>query len=41
MHLEHKAAETIMIDFADQKLSYTELDGGEVIDCQIFSLWLF
>lgn len=36
MHMEHKAAETIMIDFAGKKLSYTEPDGGEVIDCQVF-----
>jgi len=36
MHLEHKAAETIMIDFAGKKLSYVDSSGGEVIDCQVF-----
>ena len=36
MHLEHPAAETIMIDFAGKKLSYVDLESGEVIDCQVF-----
>jgi transposase len=36
MHLEHAAAETIMIDFAGKKLSYVNLESGEVIDCQVF-----
>lgn len=36
MHLEHAAAETIMIDFAGTKLSYVNLESGEVIDCQVF-----
>jgi transposase len=36
MHLEHKAAETIMIDFAGRKLSYTDTGSGEVISCQVF-----
>jgi len=36
MHLEHKAAETIMIDFAGKKLSYVDSSSGEVIDCQVF-----
>jgi transposase len=34
MHLEHRAGETIMIDFAGKKLSYTQ--GGEPIECQVF-----
>jgi transposase len=37
MHLEHKAAETLMIDFAGKKLSYTHTDTGEVIECQVFA----
>lgn len=36
MHLEHTAAETIMIDFAGKKLSYTHTDTGELIACQVF-----
>ena len=36
MHLEHKAAETIMIDFAGKKLRYTDLSSGEVVECQVF-----
>ncbi|HVU95964.1 MAG TPA: helix-turn-helix domain-containing protein, partial [Puia sp.] len=36
MHLEHKAAETIMIDFAGKKLRYTDLASGEVVECQVF-----
>jgi transposase len=36
MHLEHKAAETLMIDFAGKKLSYTHADTAEVIQCQVF-----
>lgn len=36
MHLEHKAGETIMIDFAGKKLSYTDPLTGELIFCQVF-----
>lgn len=36
MHLEHKAGEAIMIDFAGKKLSYTDPASGEVVDCQVF-----
>lgn len=36
LHLEHKAGETIMIDFAGKKLSYTDPSTGEVIPCQVF-----
>lgn len=36
MHLEHKPAETTMIDFAGKKLSYVDRDTGELIQCQIF-----
>lgn len=36
MHLEHKAGETIMIDFAGKKLSYTDPITGEIIPCQVF-----
>jgi len=36
MHLEHNAAETIMIDFAGKKLSYTDTSSGEVIECHVF-----
>lgn len=34
MHLEHRAAETIMVDFAGKKLPYT--DSGETIECHVF-----
>jgi transposase len=36
MHLEHKAAETVMIDFAGKKLSYVDPDSAEVIECHVF-----
>lgn len=36
MHLEHKPGETIMIDFAGKKLSYTDPSTGEIIPCQVF-----
>jgi transposase len=36
MHLEHKAGEEIMVDFAGQKLSYVDPSTGEVISCQVF-----
>lgn len=36
MHLEHKAGEKIMMDFAGKKLSYTCFDSGEVIACEVF-----
>lgn len=36
MHLQHKAGETIMIDFAGKKLSYTDPLTGEIIPCQVF-----
>lgn len=36
MHLEYKAADTLMIDFAGKKLSYIDASTGEVIDCQVF-----
>lgn len=36
MHLAHKAGETIMIDFAGKKLSYTDPLTGEIIPCQVF-----
>lgn len=36
MHLEHKAAETIMIDFAGKKLSYMDPHTAEVIECNVF-----
>ncbi len=36
MHLENKAAETKMIDFARKKLSYIDRDTGELIQCQFF-----
>jgi transposase len=36
MHLEHKAAEVLMIDFAGKKLSYTHADTAEIIQCQVF-----
>lgn len=36
MHLDHRAAEMIMIDFAGKKLCYTDPDSGEVVTCQVF-----
>lgn len=36
MHLDHKAAEQTMIDFAGKKLSYIDADTGELISCQVF-----
>lgn len=36
MHLEHKAAEMIMSDFAGKKLCYTDPGSGEVVACQVF-----
>lgn len=36
MHLEHRAGETLMVDFAGKKLYYTEVETGEVVECQVF-----
>lgn len=36
MHLEHNVAETIMVDFAGKKLSYTDTSSGEIIECEVF-----
>jgi transposase len=36
MHLEHTAAEKIMMDFAGKKLGYTDPYSGEVVLCQVF-----
>lgn len=36
MHLEHKAGQTVMIDFAGKKLSYVDPVTGELICCQVF-----
>lgn len=36
MHLEHKVAEQVMVDFAGKKLTYVDLHTGEVMPCQIF-----
>lgn len=36
MHLEHRAGEKIMMDFAGKKLSYTDVHSGEIIECQVF-----
>lgn len=36
MHLEHRSAEMIMIDFAGKKLFYTDPDSGEMVCCQVF-----
>jgi len=36
MHLEHQAAQTIMIDFAGKKLSYADTTTRELIACQVF-----
>lgn len=34
--LQHKAGEKLYIDFAGDKLSYTDRDTGEIIPCQVF-----
>ncbi|MEO5674008.1 MAG: IS21 family transposase [Chitinophagales bacterium] len=36
MHIDHKAAETIMIDFAGKRPCYIDLQTGEQIRCQLF-----
>ena len=36
MHLEHKAGERIMMDFAGTKLPYTDPESGEVIRSEVF-----
>jgi len=36
MHLEHKAGEVIMVDFAGKKLSFVDPDTGEIISCHVF-----
>ena len=36
MHLDHKAGEMMMVDFAGKKLSYTDAHSGEVIECNVF-----
>ena len=36
MHLDHRAGETIMIDFAGKKMSYADPATGELIACNIF-----
>jgi len=35
MHLEHRPAESMMIDFAGDKMSYVDRDTGEVISCPV------
>jgi len=36
MVLQHRAGEKLFIDFAGKKLSYTDIDTGEVVSCQVF-----
>lgn len=36
MHLEHRAGERIMMDYAGKKLHYTSPDSGEVVCCEVF-----
>jgi transposase len=36
LHLEHKAAEKLYVDFAGKKLSYVDVETGEIIECQVF-----
>lgn len=36
MHLDHKAGERLMIDFAGKLLSYVDPQSGEVITCPVF-----
>lgn len=36
MVLHHKAGDKLFIDFAGKKLSYTDRDTGELIECEVF-----
>ena len=36
MVLQHRAGEKLYIDFAGKKLSYVDIDTGEVVPCQVF-----
>ena len=36
MVLQHRAGEKLFIDFAGKKLSYVDLETGEVVPCQVF-----
>jgi len=36
MHLEYKAADTLMIDFAGKKQHYVDMQTGERFECQVF-----
>ncbi len=36
MVLEHKAGDKLFIDFAGKKLSYVDIETGEIISCQVF-----
>jgi len=36
MVLQHRAGEKLFIDFAGKKLSYTDIDTGEIVSCQVF-----
>ena len=36
MVLQHRAGEKLYIDFAGKKLSYVDIDTGEIIPCQVF-----
>lgn len=35
MHLEHIAGEKMQVDFAGKKLSYVDIDTGEIIECPV------
>ncbi len=36
MHMDHKAGDKLYVDFAGEKLSYTDKDTGEVIAVEVF-----
>jgi transposase len=36
MHLEYKPAEVMMVDFAGDKISYTDKDTRQIIECPVF-----
>lgn len=36
MHLEYTPADMIMVDFAGKRQQYTDIETGEVIECQVF-----
>jgi transposase len=36
MHIEHKAGDKMYVDFTGEKLSYVDIQTGEIIPCEVF-----